>query len=259
MANGQSEGTLVRIDDLRRCLATAFQRLQLEREDAEGLAGLLLDSELRGHPDHGVAVLGVLATFYRDGTLNPRPRVGVLHETDGAILLDGDRGAGPAAPTRAMGWCIDRARERKGMAVAAVRDWQLLVAAPYVRLAAEAGLIGFACANFVPLVAPPGGRTAVLGTNPFAYGLPAQRHRVDWYDDRMTTQMTATEVKAKILSLLDAVAAGEEIEITKHGRTVARLVPAKGPQALKGKLTGIAMSAAADEELFSTEAAWDLS
>ena len=37
MANGQSEGTrLVRIDDLRRCLATAFERLQLEREDAEG-------------------------------------------------------------------------------------------------------------------------------------------------------------------------------------------------------------------------------
>ena len=178
MANGQSEGTrLVRIDDLRRCLAAAFERLQLEREDAEGLAGLLLDSELRGHPDHGVAVLGVLATFYRDGKLNPRPRVGVLHETDGAILLDGDRGCGPGAPMHAMRWCIERARERKGMAVAAIRDWQLLVAAPYARLAAEAGMIGFACTNFVPLVAPPGGRTAVFGTNPFAYGLPAQHHQ----------------------------------------------------------------------------------
>jgi LDH2 family malate/lactate/ureidoglycolate dehydrogenase len=76
-----------------------------------------------------------------------------------------------------MRWCIDRARERKGMAVAAVRDWQLLVAAPYARLAAEAGLIGFACTNFVPLVAPPGGRTAVFGTNPFAYGLPTRRHQ----------------------------------------------------------------------------------
>jgi prevent-host-death family protein len=64
--------------------------------------------------------------------------------------------------------------------------------------------------------------------------------------------------KAKILSLLDAVAAGEEIEITKHGRTVARLVPAKGPHALKGKLTGVAMSSADDEELFSTGATWDL-
>jgi LDH2 family malate/lactate/ureidoglycolate dehydrogenase len=167
---------LVRIDELRRCLAFAFERLQLTPEDAEGLSGLLVESELRGHPDHGVAALGVLAGFYRDGTLNPRPRVRVLQETDGAILFDGDRGGGPGVPMRAMRWCIERARERKGMAVAAVRDWQLLVGAPYARLAAEAGLIGFACTNFVPLVAPPGGRTAVLGTNPFAYGLPAQRH-----------------------------------------------------------------------------------
>jgi L-2-hydroxycarboxylate dehydrogenase (NAD+) len=132
----------VRIDDLRHCLATAFERLQLTPEDAEGLSGLLVESELRGHPDHGVAALGVLAGFYRDGTLNPRPRVRVLHETDGAILFDGDHGSGPGAPTRAMRWCIDRVRERKGMAVAAIRDWQLLVAAPYARLAAEAGLVG---------------------------------------------------------------------------------------------------------------------
>ncbi|HYN18538.1 MAG TPA: Ldh family oxidoreductase, partial [Actinomycetes bacterium] len=125
---------------------------------------------------HGVAALPLLAAFYRDHKLNPRPRVRVLRETDGAILFDGDRGAGPGVPARAMRWCVDRARQGRGMAVATVRDWQLLVAGPYARLAAEAGLIGFACANFVPLVAPPGGRTAVFGTNPFAYGLPARRH-----------------------------------------------------------------------------------
>jgi LDH2 family malate/lactate/ureidoglycolate dehydrogenase len=167
----------VRIDDLQRCLAVAFERLRLTPVDAEGLAVLLVDSELRGHSDHGVAALGALVSFYRAGTLNPRPRVRVLRETDSALLLDGDRGCGRGAPTRAMRWCIERARERQGIAVAAVRDWQLLVAAPYARLAAEAGLIGFACANFVPLVAPPGGRTAVFGTNPLAYGLPARRYQ----------------------------------------------------------------------------------
>ena len=36
---------------------------------------------------------------------------------------------------------------------------------------------------------------------------------------------TATEVKATILALLDDVAAGDEVEITKHGRVVAQLVP----------------------------------
>lgn len=177
MADDRSDRVrLVRIDDLRRCLGIAFERLELTSEDAEGLAGLMVDSELRGHPDHGVAALGVLVNFYRDGKLNPRPRVRVLRESDGALLLDGDRGCGPGAPARAMRWCIERARGRKGMAVAAVRDWQLLVAAPYARLAAEAGLVGFACTNFIPLVAPPGGRTAVFGTNPMAYGLPAGRH-----------------------------------------------------------------------------------
>ena len=163
----------VRIDDLRRTLASAFDRLGLEPGHADDLAGMLVDSELRGHRDHGVAALGLLRRMYTDGTLNPRPTVRVLSESDGALHLDGDRGCGPSAPTQAMRWCIERARERKGMAVAAVKDWQLLVAAPCVRLAANEGLIGFACANYNSLVAPPGGRTPVFGTNPLAYGLPA--------------------------------------------------------------------------------------
>jgi prevent-host-death family protein len=74
----------------------------------------------------------------------------------------------------------------------------------------------------------------------------------------MSTKLTATEVKAKILALLDEVATGEEVEITKHGRPVARLVPAGGPHALEGKLAGVATSAAEDEKLFTTGAAWDL-
>jgi len=74
----------------------------------------------------------------------------------------------------------------------------------------------------------------------------------------MTRKLTATEAKAKILALLDEVESGDEVEITKHGRTVARLVPARGPQALKANLVGVAMSVAPDEELFTTGAAWNL-
>jgi prevent-host-death family protein len=71
--------------------------------------------------------------------------------------------------------------------------------------------------------------------------------------------MTATEVKAKILSLLDEVEAGDQVEITRHGRTIARLVPANGPHALRGILGGVAMTATASEdELFSTDADWNV-
>ena len=73
----------------------------------------------------------------------------------------------------------------------------------------------------------------------------------------MVRQVTATQAKAQILTLLDDVAAGDEVEITKHGRTVARLVPATGPVSLRGRFTGIARSVADDDLLFSTGAEWE--
>lgn len=70
--------------------------------------------------------------------------------------------------------------------------------------------------------------------------------------------MTVTEVKTRILSLIDEIDTGDEIEITRHGRTVARLVPARGAPALRARFAGVAMTAADDEGVFSTGATWDL-
>ena len=54
----------------------------------------------------------------------------------------------------------------------------------------------------------------------------------------MIKQVTATDAKATILRLLDDAAAGEEIEITRHGRPVARLVPASGRPFSQGVVRG---------------------
>lgn len=74
----------------------------------------------------------------------------------------------------------------------------------------------------------------------------------------MSIRVTATEAKAKILSLLDEVAEGQEVEITRHGRIVARLVSAVGPHALRGSLAGVAQTVGQEEALLSTGAPWDL-
>jgi prevent-host-death family protein len=72
--------------------------------------------------------------------------------------------------------------------------------------------------------------------------------------------MTATELKAQILAVLDRVAAGEEVEITKHGHTIARLLPARRSSSLRGCMVGVAMTAPGieDEALFQTEVSWEL-
>ena len=73
----------------------------------------------------------------------------------------------------------------------------------------------------------------------------------------MVRQVTATEAKAKLLSLLDDIAAGDEIEITRHGRRIARLVPAASPHALRGSVA--AQSRGDDESLYSTGGVWEAS
>lgn len=71
--------------------------------------------------------------------------------------------------------------------------------------------------------------------------------------------MTATQLKAGILAVLDQVRDGDEVEITKHGAVVARLVPPAGGHALRGLASATARSLVDDDELFGTGQAWDAS
>jgi len=70
--------------------------------------------------------------------------------------------------------------------------------------------------------------------------------------------MTATQLKATILAVLDDVARGETVEISKRGRPVARLVPVSGPLSIQDRFAGIAVTSTDDEDdLFGTGEVWN--
>lgn len=75
----------------------------------------------------------------------------------------------------------------------------------------------------------------------------------------MSKIMTATEFKATVLAVLDDVEAGEEVEVTKHGRPVARVVPIRNPRSLRGQFAEVVASSDADDELFGTGETWNAS
>lgn len=77
--------------------------------------------------------------------------------------------------------------------------------------------------------------------------------------DHMVRLLTATEAKATLLALLDDVAGGEQIEITKHGHVVAHLVQAVGAASIKYRLTVVARSACGKDQLLSTGETWNAS
>jgi LDH2 family malate/lactate/ureidoglycolate dehydrogenase len=179
----------VRIDALRQCLEGCLAALGCPPADSGRIAEVLLDGELRGYDDHGAFFIGELAGWMRSGAMNPAPRLTVVRETPVSVVIDADRGCGAVAATEAMARCIAKAITT-GMACAGLRNsGHFIAAAPYVEQAARAGLIGFACANVTPLMAPIGGLTRTFGTNPLAYAFPAARHDPLIFD--MATSATA--------------------------------------------------------------------
>ena len=69
--------------------------------------------------------------------------------------------------------------------------------------------------------------------------------------------ITATQFKAKCLAILDDVAAGGEVVVTKHGRPVARLVPVEDDP--RRALVGSVKQLVSDEELIAPfEDEWEL-
>jgi len=73
----------------------------------------------------------------------------------------------------------------------------------------------------------------------------------------MVRKMSATELKATLLAVLDDVADGDEVEVTKHGRPVARIVPIRNPSGLRGRFAGVSRSSERDEDLFGTGEQWN--
>ncbi|MBD5634127.1 MAG: Ldh family oxidoreductase [Candidatus Eremiobacteraeota bacterium] len=156
---------------VRRALVAA----NVTDADATLAATVLVASDLRGIESHGVARL---EKFYidriRDGYIDPQARERVLRETPTSLAIDAQNALGHPVGVRAMRRTIEKAAQ-SGCAVATVaRSNHFGIAGYYAMLALDRDMIGIASTNAGRLAAPTGGRELMLGTNPFAYAIPAE-------------------------------------------------------------------------------------
>jgi LDH2 family malate/lactate/ureidoglycolate dehydrogenase len=150
----------------------AMQGIGYEADDARILADHVLDAALCGYEYSGLPkLLNVVE--------HPRFKAGhgpmrVVRETTVSVLLDGGNQNGMVGMYHATRAAIDRAKPH-GLALVGVSNiWMSGRSAYYVEMAARAGLIGIHTVAAHPLVAPPGGARAALGTNPIAFGFPLE-------------------------------------------------------------------------------------
>jgi LDH2 family malate/lactate/ureidoglycolate dehydrogenase len=162
------------VDELNAFVKRALEATGVAPRDAQLTADVLVASDIRGIESHGVARL---ERYYvdriRDGVIDPLARECVLRETATTLAIDARNGLGHPVSVRTMRTTIAKARE-SGAAFATVSNSNHYgIAGYYAMLALDADCIGISSTNAGRLAAPAEGRELMLGTNPFAYAIPA--------------------------------------------------------------------------------------
>lgn len=171
---GVDDGILFPADRLRGWTEQVFQRVGVQREDAALLTDSLIEANLRGVDTHGITrMLCVYVKRIQVGVVSPRTELVVLRDRPSTALIDCKNSIGQIASASAMRLAIAKAKETGVAFVATTHSNHYGAAAYWAMMALPHGMIGFSATNAPATVAPTGGRTPMLGTNPFAIAIPA--------------------------------------------------------------------------------------
>jgi ureidoglycolate dehydrogenase (NAD+) len=162
----------VPIDVLQAFCDQALQQAGLNSVDAEATASVLVTTDAMGVFTHGTKLLGGYLNRLRGGGYRATGVPKIEREGPGWAIIDGDSALGQVGSMFAMRTAIAKARN-VGVAYVGLRNTGHIGAAGYyASLAAREGFITQVTGNDIPSVAAPGSRGPVLGSNPFAYGVP---------------------------------------------------------------------------------------
>ena len=157
------------LHDLVRTLA---ERAGAETPQATLLAELLVSNDRRGVFSHGSRQIKDYARLFRDGKLNPRPRIRTISESAATLLVDGDAGLGYFPCWDAAHRLVAKARE-VGVGVSVTRNHGHFGGAGlYTRVAAAAGLIGYDTSGHQLLLQPGQGQIQAAGGSPMSFAIP---------------------------------------------------------------------------------------
>ena len=167
---------------LRAFLAGLLAALGTPPDNADLVAGLLVEADLRGVDSHGAHLMALYVSRIRSGHLRPAAEPTVLADHGASVHLDAGLGLGQVAAMAAVGLATERSA-RHGTAVVSVREATHLGAlGAYTGRVAESGHIAFLFQNGPTFVPPYGGITPIFSTNPLSYAVPTGEEPTIVYD-----------------------------------------------------------------------------
>jgi len=219
-------------NELKKLCSNKLQEASVPSDQANIISDVLVHADLRGVNSHGVLRTEHYIKRVQSGGLNVNPNLSMQQTGIATKVLDGDDGFGHVIANRAMEEAIKLANEIGVGIVSTINSSHCGALSYFVNEAAQNNLIGIAMTHTDKFVVPFGGSEPFFGTNPIAFGLPAQKYKPVILD--MATS------NAALGKILHARKTGEEIPddwaVDSEGNPItdpnnfASLLPFGGPK-----------------------------
>lgn len=152
-----------------------FLKIGCSEDDAKLATDVLVAADLRGVDSHGVARLANYVRLWEAGRINPTPNIKILYETPSTATIDADAGLGLVVAPKAMEIAIEKAKNVGTGWVSVKNSNHYGIAGYHAMMALEHDMIGMTMTNASPLVSPTFSTEKMLGTNPIAVAIPANK------------------------------------------------------------------------------------
>jgi (2R)-3-sulfolactate dehydrogenase (NADP+) len=194
----------VSLDQIEATTKAALMRHGAAAWVADEVARAVRKAEAVGNKICGLYYLESYCKQLETGRVKGDVEPQVTRPRPGAVVVDAGYGFAQPAFARGLPQAVTAAREC-GVASLAVGHAHTCTSLGFFteQIACE-GLIGLGFTNASPIVAPPGGKTRVIGTNPIAFSAPDGKGGIAMQFDQSTTTVALGKITM-------AKAAGESI------------------------------------------------
>lgn len=153
---------------LKKLLTDILVKRGLSRENAEFVANDYWESEISGKKTHGIIKFYKELQYLSDKEAEPQ----IVIDKNSVVLINANKEIGPIATKKAIDILIQRTK-KNGVAIVGMINAQRYGALNHwASFIAKANLVGIITNSSEPAVAPYGGISPILGTNPLSIGIP---------------------------------------------------------------------------------------
>ena len=161
---------------------------------SQQVADAVAASESVGNRICGLYYLESYCEQLLSGRVNGKalPKVQLIRS--GSVYVDADDGFAQPAFVKGLPEALNLAKKNGIASLSVGRAHTCTSLGYFTKKIAEAGFLGLGLTNASPIVAPPGGKSRIIGTNPIAFSVPDENGGVAMQFDQSTTTVALGKI-----------------------------------------------------------------